>query len=71
MKDETDWKACPFCGGRVVIGRDIDGAVAVIFCTKCKAYIKWNIRMKGKETFGENQEKWAEKWNRRTRGSDQ
>ena len=66
----SEWRTCPFCGGRVIIGRDIEGAISGILCTKCKAYVRWDIRMKGRETFGENEEKWKEKWNRRTHGSD-
>ena len=61
----SDLKTCPFCGGRVIIGRGIDGEITGILCRTCKVRVKWDIQMKAHETFGENEAKWAEKWTRR------
>lgn len=71
MKDETDWKACPFCGGHVIVSRNLELTdISGIMCTRCKAMVKFNIPMKPHETFGSNEEKWKTKWNRRAHGSD-
>lgn len=60
-------KPCPFCGSeKVRIMRDLEMVnVTGIYCTDCRSLTKWAIDMKPKETFGENEAKWAEHWNRR------
>ena len=63
MNDEL--KPCPFCGSHVMLVRDPDGSINEFFCGQCAAHVKWSIKMKGRETFGENQKRWADKWNRR------
>jgi Lar family restriction alleviation protein len=58
--------SCPFCGGHVQYVRsDPAYGITGIFCNQCKAMIKWNIEMEPKETYGENERKWRERWNRR------
>ena len=61
----SELKSCPFCGGKVIIGRGIDGEITGILCRSCHVKVKWDIQMKAHETFGENEAKWADKWNRR------
>ena len=60
-------KACPFCGNeKVGFVRDPKlMEITGIWCSECRFLTKWNIKMKNKETFGENEAKWSEKWNRR------
>lgn len=60
-------RACPFCGGEPVTPMwDIqDGSINGIYCSNCKALVKFPIQMKGKETYGKNFDKWAKKYNRR------
>lgn len=63
---EPKLKSCPFCGGAVQYMRGLEFPVITgIYCRSCKSLVKLPIEMKSKETFGENEEKWAEKWNRR------
>lgn len=63
-------KPCPFCGGEIKVCRGIEPEITGILCKECKAMIRWEIHMKGRETFGENQEKWSAKWNRRADNGD-
>lgn len=60
-------KPCPFCQyTKVQMSHDIEsGEVNGIYCLNCKALVKWPVTMKARETFGENEEKWANRWNRR------
>lgn len=58
-------KTCPFCGGKVRFIRGLEGEPVGIYCSWCKAMTRWPITMKTKETFGECEARWAEKWNRR------
>ena len=60
-------RLCPFCNGKAIFVRDPEDMAEItgIYCLACKAYVKWNIRPEKKETFGETQSRWAEKWNRR------
>ena len=59
-------KPCPFCGGHVqTLRMDPADGIYSIFCTGCKAVIRWNIEMEPHEKYGENEQKWAAKWNRR------
>ena len=63
MMDEL--KSCPFCGNTAMIIRDLDLQISGIHCCECKAYVKWPIEMKARETYGENMKRWTDKWNRR------
>lgn len=58
-------KPCPFCGGHVGIIRGVDGEITEIFCWHCSAHTNWTIKMRPRETYGENQKHWTDKWNRR------
>ena len=59
-------KPCPFCGGHVQhVRQDPADGIYGIFCTGCKAMIRWNIVMAPRENYGQNEQKWREKWNRR------
>ena len=62
----NELKPCPFCGGEARFIRGLDGDAVGIYCHKCKAMTKFQIVMKPKETYGENADRWAEAWNRRT-----
>ena len=64
----SQWKPCPFCGSeKVSVMRDMElVSITGIWCAACRSLTKWTIPMKPKETFGENEAKWAERWNRRT-----
>lgn len=64
MKDEL--RTCPFCGSHVQ-PTYVDPACGIsgIFCHGCKVVVKWGIEMEPRETYGENYDKWAHKWNRR------
>ena len=63
----TEKKSCPFCGGKVIWVRDPEDCTEIrgIYCHGCKALVKWNIQVKQTDTFGETEEQWIEKWNRR------
>lgn len=63
----SEKKSCPFCGGNVIWVRDPEDCTEIrgIYCTGCKALVKWNIQVKQTDTFGETEEQWIEKWNRR------
>lgn len=62
---EEKLRRCPFCGHWVQFMRDISGEISGIYCTGCKALIKWPIRpAKKTETFGETEQKWVEAYNR-------
>ena len=62
----NEFKACPFCGGKILICRGIDGEINGILCHVCHAKVRWSDIKFGKyETYGENEKKWIEKWNRR------
>ena len=65
-------KPCPFCGSeRVGFVRDLEMvSITGIWCADCRSLTKWVIPMKTKETVGENEAKWAKKWNRRTNPTD-
>lgn len=58
-------KPCPFCGNHVMPIRDPEGQMNEFFCGQCAAHVKWTIKMKPRETFGENMKRWTDKWNRR------
>jgi len=59
-------KPCPFCGGHVQpLYFDPALGISGIFCQGCKAVVKWHIEMEPHEKYGENRQKWAERWNRR------
>ena len=60
-------KPCPFCGCEKVhsLMDAFTGEVNGICCTRCKAVVRWPIKMKKHETFGENLLNWTERWNRR------
>lgn len=62
----NDLKLCPFCGGKATPARDPESLeIFGIYCLCCKALVKWHIDVKKTDTFGETEQKWAEKWNRR------
>jgi len=71
MKKIPELKPCPFCGGRVILGRGIDCEITGILCRSCHVMVKWDIQMRSHETFGENETKWAEKWNRRDKRKEE
>lgn len=59
-------KPCPFCGSsRVDVMRDAMLFISGVYCYNCKALTKWAVRTKSKETYGENEDDWARRWNRR------
>ena len=59
-------KPCPFCGGRrIVYARGLNTEIQGILCLNCKVKVKFPIEMKRRETFGENEQKWNQTWNRR------
>ena len=59
-------KPCPFCGGHVQYVRsDPTYGITGIFCKGCKALTQWSIDLGIRENYGENADRWAEKWNRR------
>lgn len=62
----NDLKPCPFCGAkRTLYARGLDTEIQWIICMGCKVKVKFPIEMKRRETFGENEEKWIQAWNRR------
>ena len=62
----NELKLCPFCGGHVQYVRsDPAWGISGIYCQGCKALTKWNIEMEPRKKYGENEQKWREKWNRR------
>lgn len=60
-------KPCPFCGDKVNIIHDIAGVPTGVHC-KCGAFVRFSSTMpkRAHETFGETQDRIAERWNRRT-----
>ena len=59
-------KPCPFCGGHVqAVWTDPAEGISMIFCHGCRAFVKWYIEMEPREKYGENMQKWADRWNRR------
>lgn len=59
-------KPCPFCGGHVqYVQSDPTYGITGIFCQGCKALTQWSIDLGIRENYGENADRWAEKWNRR------
>lgn len=59
-------KPCPFCGGHVQYVRsDPAYGISGIFCLECKAMVRWDLIMEPHEKYGENEQKWLERWNRR------
>lgn len=68
-----DLKLCPFCGGKATFIRDPEDVteIAGIYCLACKAFVKWSIRVKESDTFGQTMDAWLEKWNRRAESCKQ
>ena len=66
-------RLCPFCNGKAIFVRDPEDVAEItgIYCLACKAYVKWNIQPGKRETFGETQSRWTEKWNRRAESCKQ
>lgn len=59
-------KPCPFCGSlRVDVIRDAMFFVSGVYCYNCKALTKWPVNAKLRETYGNNQDNWIKRWNRR------
>ena len=59
-------KPCPFCGGKVGYNYNIELKPDGIHCLNCKMIVRFSgIKMNPKETYGELQARFAEKWNRR------
>lgn len=62
----NELKPCPFCGADVQpLYFDPALGISRIFCHGCKAVVKWYIEMEPHEKFGDNEQKWLERWNRR------
>ena len=59
-------KPCPFCGEKVRFIRGLKTEPVGIYCSGCKAAIRWPITIKTKETFGGCETRWAKNWNRRS-----
>ena len=62
---DNELKPCPFCGGRVRLIRDLDNVANGIYCHSCESITRFNITMGRRETFGNFEQKWADKWNTR------
>ena len=64
---EVKLKPCPFCGySKALLAHNFEGETHAIFCPQCKAFTKWaDLEMGKRETHGEFDSRWAERWNRR------
>lgn len=68
----NELKPCPLCGGHVQYVRsDPAWGISGIYCQGCKALTKWAIELETEETYGENEQKWRERWNRRAESCKQ
>ena len=69
----NDLDRCPFCGGRAIFTRDPEDCAEItgIYCLGCKAIVKWNIQVRAADTYGETQQKWTDKWNKRERADNE
>ena len=59
---------CPFCGvDKLAAIRDMESAeVEGIYCLTCKTLVRFvNIRMHPNESYGDNENRWRERWNKR------
>ena len=65
-------KGCPFYGSdKTIFARDINGELRGIYCTGCKCKVSWEIPYKSSDTFGDTEEKWRKRYNRRELEDDQ
>ena len=61
----TTLRPCPFCGNNVQWNHNLDWEITGIYCVRCKAMVKFPVKVKRTDTYGDTMNKWAEFWNRR------